>query len=232
VQAATPTVAELNRFSKGVPELGRNLSLILNHLDDPQYAAEADPRSPGGKGYTGLEALLNYVYYQVLSVNIYDSSVHILKVSPFASDCANYADVKRAFDPSKQVNGTLTTQCGASLGPHAAGVNFPDTTRPDSMAPFGPIPDGQENALSRHQHGDKARAKPHASKPATAAAPTLPPAKDGGAPKPKSVPTLSDVIPGAPPIVLPSPPASVQQIAHTQHTQQAQSKLLDYLLGT
>jgi virulence factor Mce-like protein len=218
VTAATPTVAELAKFSKGVPELGRNLSIILRHLDNRKFAAEPDPRSPGGKGYTGLEALLEYVYDQVLSVNIYDSSVHILKISPFPSPCADYADINRAIKTPG-----LIKQCGAALGPNQAGVNLPDTTRPASIPPTGPIPADKENAVSRHRHGDATARKKPALK--------LAPAKNDGAPAKHTVPTLSDVIPGAPPVVLPSPPAAVQQLTNTEREQTTQNKLLDYLLG-
>ncbi|MCW2967478.1 MAG: hypothetical protein JWM71_1250 [Solirubrobacteraceae bacterium] len=218
VRAATPTVAELNGFAKNTPELGRNLDIILRHLDNPAYAAEPDPRSPGGKGYTGLQSLLEYVYDQVLSVNIYDSSVHILKVSPFVGTCAHYADINQALSPTS--TGTLNQTCGAQLGPHEAGVNFPDTSRPDGMAPFGPIPDNQVN----QSRSAKRRAK------AGSGATTLVPEKKTPQTNP-NVPTLSDVIPGAPSVIIPSPPKSVQQATQGAQSQIAGTKLLDYLLG-
>jgi virulence factor Mce-like protein len=220
VIAAGPTVAELTAFSKGTPELGQNLDIILRHLDDPAYAAEPDPRSPGGQGYTGLQALLEYVYDQVLSVNIYDSSVHILKVSPFAGPCAHYADITQALSATS--TGKLNDECGASLGPHAAGVNFPDTTRPAGMAPFGPIPDNQQN-LSRS-------AKAKARKGHAGATPALTPQTQAPQTNP-NVPTLSDVIPGAPSMIIPSPPKAVQQATQSAQNQAAGAKLLDFLLG-
>ena len=39
-------------------------AIVLEHLDDRKHAVEKDPRSPGGKGYTGFEALLQYVFDQ------------------------------------------------------------------------------------------------------------------------------------------------------------------------
>src|SRR4051794_12932968 len=117
VKTATPIVAQLGRFARGAPELGNNLDIILKHLDDRRYSAEKDPRSPGGEGYTGLESLLEYVYDQVLSVNIYDQSVHILKVAPFVGDCAHFADVNRALEKDS-AGTTLSQRCGAGLGPN------------------------------------------------------------------------------------------------------------------
>src|SRR5204862_411304 len=80
-----------------VGDLAGNRAIVLRHLDDRRYAIEDDPRSPGGKGYTGLEALLQYVYDQTLSTNVYDQSSHILKLALIAGgDCTKYADVARA----------------------------------------------------------------------------------------------------------------------------------------
>jgi virulence factor Mce-like protein len=125
VRNARPTVAQLGKFTKQAPELGKNLAIILEHLDDREWAVEADPRSPGGKGYTGLEALLAYVYDQTLSTNVYDSNVHYLKVSPFTGQCAAYADIQRIKDTPG-----LEEECGARVGPNAIGINFPDPTKP------------------------------------------------------------------------------------------------------
>jgi virulence factor Mce-like protein len=122
VRSATPTVAELEKYSRGVPELGKNLAIILEHLDDRSHSAEEDPRSPGGKGYTGLEALLQYTFDQTLSTNIHDGEVHILNVFPFEGQCAAYADIKAAKEKAKD--------CSTQLGPNVIGVNFPDATAP------------------------------------------------------------------------------------------------------
>jgi hypothetical protein len=46
------------------------------------------------------------------------------------------------------------------------------------------------------------------------------------------VPTLGDVIPGAPDVVIPSPPKAVQDATAGAQAQKTQSKLLDYLLGS
>ena len=61
-------------------------------LNRPGRASgEKDPRSPGGQGYTGLEALLQYVYDQTTSTSIFDQNNHILKIGAFVGPCANYA---------------------------------------------------------------------------------------------------------------------------------------------
>jgi ABC-type transporter Mla subunit MlaD len=121
VRAARETVRLLNRFAQGNPELAKNLAIILEHLDDREHAVEEDPDSPTGKGYTGLEALLSYIFDQVLAINAFDSNNHILKVSVIESPCAEYADAQTVKD-----NPELEKQCSATLGPNQPGVNYPD----------------------------------------------------------------------------------------------------------
>jgi phospholipid/cholesterol/gamma-HCH transport system substrate-binding protein len=124
-QAAGPareTVKQLSKYAEGVPELGKNLAIILEHLDDRRNAIEEDPRSPEGKGYTGLEALLQYTFDQTLSVNLHDGETHILQAQPFEGECAPYADKATAAKSGEQ--------CGRFLGPNALGVKTADPTAP------------------------------------------------------------------------------------------------------
>jgi hypothetical protein len=119
-------VSLLNGVAQGTPEAAKDLAIVLEHLDDRKNAIEKDPRSPGGQGYTGLEALLQYVYDQTTSTAIYDQNSHIFKVALFASKCANYADpAALKKDPS------LATDCGSYLGPNQPGLTMPDVTRFD-----------------------------------------------------------------------------------------------------
>ena len=69
----------------------------LEHLDDPQFATEKDARAGRGPdgGFTGLEALLRYVFSQSQAINVFDENSYMLKVNAFLDrDCANYADVR------------------------------------------------------------------------------------------------------------------------------------------
>ncbi|HEX8121886.1 MAG TPA: MlaD family protein [Solirubrobacteraceae bacterium] len=124
-QAAGPareTVKQLSNYAEGVPELGKNLAIILEHLDDRKNAIEDDPRSPGGKGYTGLEALLQYTFDQTLAVNLHDGETHILQAQVFEGTCAPYAD--------KASGAKVADQCGRFLGPNTLGVKTTDPTAP------------------------------------------------------------------------------------------------------
>jgi len=228
VRSATGTVSELRRFAKGTPELANNLDIVLRNLDDRANAVEEDPNSPTGKGFTGLEALLQYVFDQVQAINIYDSSAHILKVSPFISDCENYSDTTRAFE--KTDARTLLEKCGATLGPNGAGLNFPDTTRPEGYPPFGPLTDDQQNPFDDAQ-ARSAKSVADSMRRGTAMPAESRVAEPAPVPAPNSVPTLSDVIPGAPPVVIPEPPKALQDATADQQARKTQGKLLDYLLG-
>src|SRR3954447_9637334 len=220
VKAAGPVVSQLNTFSTGAPELGKNLAIVLEHLDSRDHAVAKDPRSPGGQGYTGLEALLEYVYDQVLSVNTYDANTHVLKVAlQGGGDCADYADIPQAKKFGKE--------CAATLGPNQAGINYNDITAP----PGGDNP-AATRRRNRHFDGDPS------TQPVTAPAP--PAALPGGDAGPGAAPPVEVPKPGggSGPIQIPQlPGVNVPKIGSTptggsppadQRTDQA---LLDYLMG-
>jgi virulence factor Mce-like protein len=196
---APPAVNLLNGVAAGTPEVGKDLAIVLEHLDDRRNAIEKDPRSPGGQGYTGLEALLQYVYDQAESTAIYDQNSHIFKVALFASRCANYAD---ADTVKKDPN--LAQECGSYLGPNQPGITMPDVTR------FADPQSDTAKAVSKHR-SDPTLPMPPALPVATPkapvepapAAPQLPGVGGGGGVKPPAVkvpPKVPKVpaVPGAP----------------------------------
>lgn len=133
VEAAGPTVTQLRKFSKGTPELAGNLSTVLSALDDRNRAVETDPRAavqlgtPGKKvGYTGLEALLMYVFNQSVAVNSYDQNGHLLRVNGFVSPCAAYVDT--ATRAQKIAANPAYARCSSYVGPTQPGINAPDTS--------------------------------------------------------------------------------------------------------
>ena len=136
LRSLRPVVTQLRRTARGLPELSKNLAIVLEHLDDPKNALEDDPRAakatgrPAPTGYTGFESFLTYAYDQTLSTNIYDQNNHLLKIGAIGGgDCAPYADVERAK--------AVGDECRAALGPNSPGVNFPDTTDPGTAAARG-----------------------------------------------------------------------------------------------
>jgi virulence factor Mce-like protein len=228
VKAAPPVISQLAAFSKGTPELGRNLAIVLEHLDDRKHAVEKDPWSPGGQGYSGLEALLQYVYDQTTSTAIFDQSNHILKIGAFVGPCAPYASEETLRkDPS------LERQCGSRLGPTQPGLNYADLTRratPD---------DARKRATRKRIDGDRKTPEPEVPAPAdvgkeapsTTATPSIPATPN--VPLPKVDPNApSAPLPPLPNVPLPPLPGigGGGSNAPSNDRSSDQQTLLDYLL--
>jgi virulence factor Mce-like protein len=240
IRSARPTVQELNTYSRGVPELGKNLAIILEHLDDREFSAELDPRSPGGQGYTGLEALLQYVYDQTLSTNVHDGNVHFLKASPFEGECAQYADIKRALE--------VRDRCSTELGPNIIGLTFPDRTVPsggyDRQDRGGPEEGGGDDDDQNDENGDESplpvpiellrngtgerreAARDERRERDPGPAPKAPAGAQAPAPAP------APAAPPAPAPEVPPAPAAAAAPPSAEDAKQAQEALLDYLLGS
>ena len=240
VRPARATVAGLERYSRGVPELGKNLAIILEHLDDRKNSAEKDPRSPGGEGYTGLEALLQYTYDQTMAINIHDGEVHILKVFPFEGPCAPYGD--------KQAVAELGDQCGRTLGPNSLGFNSLDPNAPPNWDGSDRGPESSDPSVRRRAvrpEGDPARQR-YAPKDDDGADPggrggtgsdgAGNAARGGGDAGARGgvfdVPKLDDVLPGGAP--KPAPPKTDLPDLRSAASgdQRSEEQLLDFLLGS
>jgi virulence factor Mce-like protein len=178
VRAATPTVADLNQFAKPTPELAQNLQLVLGSLDTQNNAVEKDPRSPGGKGFSGLQALLTYVFNQALAVNTYGPFGHVLAVDAFFSTmCSPYATPATIAMALKQ-DGPSYRQCYSWLGPNQPGVNETDPSDPKGAVPDpGGAPPGESGPntsaarlTAATVHGPQKHAAKHKKTPAPAKA--------------------------------------------------------------
>ena len=99
LQKSRDEVRTLAKSSKKSFSVADNLAKFLRDIDDPNRAVETDARAnrdtgrKGETGYTGLEALLNYTYYQTLAINQFDEIGHLLHFSIFevgTGPCANY----------------------------------------------------------------------------------------------------------------------------------------------
>ena len=109
------------------------LRQLLQSLDDRRRAVENDPRAkatgppapdkthiPASEqgGFTGMEGLWNYYYWQALATNPLDSIGHILRVQAYLTDCSNYMNNITAAN----------AKCNRWLGPHQPGITVPDPT--------------------------------------------------------------------------------------------------------
>ena len=155
VTSATPTVDLLNQYASTSPELSKNLRIILDHLDDPSHAVETDQRAgpqhtDGRKNYTGLEALLQYVFDQSQAINVYDGVEYILKIAAFVdADCSPYNDGhKLRKDDAASV--ALAQKCsGNKIGP-----NGPGLLGEPNISDNGKFPSGVDNSASTKSTSD------------------------------------------------------------------------------
>jgi ABC-type transporter Mla subunit MlaD len=235
VRAARPVVSRLRTFARQTPEVGKNLSIILRDLDDPGRRVETDPRAAeaagvsGNRGYSGLEALLAYVFDQEQTTNIFDRNGYMLKASVFESHCAPYRNAETvtsdrpvSSEPGAPTGRQLFEECKSVLGPTQPGITSPDVT------PAGAI--GRTAQQRAQQDSQIVTAGANAAAPPGGA---QRPQQQGGAPAPSGSPAPIDVgrtiqgllggrLPGVPtPPQTPSSPAP----------QQSAEMLLDYLLA-
>jgi virulence factor Mce-like protein len=158
-RSATPTIAELNRFASSTPELSKNLRIVLEHLDDPAYGAESDKRAipqhtDGRDSYTGLEALLQYIFDQGQSVNLFDGIQYILKVSPFLDEkCSPYTDAKPLAKPDPAAIELYLRCSGNKIGPKGPGL-LGDPTISDNGRQY---PGESASSTSTRSHGGHRR---------------------------------------------------------------------------
>jgi ABC-type transporter Mla subunit MlaD len=142
--AATPTIRYLNQFAKPTPELAQNLTIVLHDLDNRNRAVEPDARSPQGRGYTGLEALLQYAFNQALAINTFNPLGHLLAVDLFVDPlCSPYASPQTVAQ-NLAAYGSQARRCYAWLGPNQPGINETDPSNPSGCVPDpGGAPDGE-----------------------------------------------------------------------------------------
>jgi hypothetical protein len=134
---------------------------------------EKDPRSPGGKGYSGFEALLQYVYDQTMAINAFDSNGYMLKVNLFLSECSEYQSLASLKEKMRKDPG-FYSRCASILGPNQPGITQPDPSYTGA----------QERAAGHHlpvaAERKEERRPPQAPQPPQPppAAPPTPPAVD------------------------------------------------------
>ncbi len=213
VQDARGFVRTLRTVATTGQEPITNLRFILEHLDDRSNAVEKNPRSPGGAGFTGLEAVLQYFYVQSQAINIFDDKGYILKLNALINECSAYTNGDTALAQPER-----TERCAGKLGDGgkiepepAQGANTAESRRSES---------GARSARSvPTQPGVPGATAENAPAPGSQTSPSPAPADKPGLLPEIEVPGVGKVqVPG---LTSPSP----------QRDPGTTTNLLDYLLG-
>jgi phospholipid/cholesterol/gamma-HCH transport system substrate-binding protein len=127
-------IRELRRLAKDAPGFAKPLRQLLQTIDDRKRGVEPDRRAaasgpPAGDkthttssraGFTGMEAIWNFFYWQTLSTNALDDVGHVLRLTALVNPlCSGYA---------VKADEAHIEKCNQFLGPTQPGVTTPDPT--------------------------------------------------------------------------------------------------------
>jgi hypothetical protein len=129
-------IAELRALATEAQPFAKPLRQFLETSDDRRRAIEDDPRAKasappapdptaieGSGGFTGMEALWNYFFWQTLSINMVDDVGHILRASLTATpDCLFFHNEP----PKSAADRRMFERCNSWLGPNQPGITSPD----------------------------------------------------------------------------------------------------------
>jgi ABC-type transporter Mla subunit MlaD len=153
-------IKQLRKTSQNATPVAEMLADFLTDLDDPGRAVEIDQRVAGDTGrtstepgtentmgYTGLEGLLNYVYYQTGALNQFDQVGHLLHFSLYGIDegpCLHFETGGAAGEVEAEGGGHTknileANKCVSWLGPNQPRISqeFPAPRYDDSVCPAG-----------------------------------------------------------------------------------------------
>ena len=231
-------IDELRRLAADAPELAKPLRQFLESIDDRRRtheydtrAAQTDPPAPDKAnceddakcGFTGMESVLNYVFWQTLSVNPFDELGHLLRFTVTeGAPCSHPFTGGLDYEENKD----LYEKCNSWLGPEQPGITSPDPTAdgPDSTAAARAADMGVGVEPGSTDHG--------AGQPE---APPIPGKKDWSKPEfvvPPSLQSLLDVLkPQAPNTRLPDVQELRDQLPGNVAPEVQPESLLDFLLA-
>ena len=175
----------LAEAGKHAPVTTEMLADFLRDVDDPRRAVEINdlaeattgrtseqPGTRNTKGYTGLEGLLNYPYYQALAINQFDRGGHSLHVNLYEYQTGPCGSFSAGRDPATgepgipAAGGGTTTdfleiaRCATWLGPNQPGINEDLGLPPydPSVCPSGTAPEhAREDPLRSGRRGGERR---------------------------------------------------------------------------
>jgi hypothetical protein len=220
-RATRTEVNELRALARKTPRLAKPLRQFLQTIDDRRRAVEPDPRAKatgppapdkthiaGTGGFTAMEGLWNYFYWQTLAINGRDDAGHVLKIIGIEDpDCTPYY-------ASNVGEEETFARCNQFLGPTQPGITTPDLL-PDN--PQAAAAQARSSRVSSRTGDTRPGDGPSGAGAVPGSEPTLPPA----------VREMLGKLPGSPDVpdarVLPELPGGPAGDTSTN--------LLDYLLA-
>jgi virulence factor Mce-like protein len=140
IRESNPEIGVLRQLSVNAKPTFKPLRQTLETLDDRKRAIENDKRAVNGGppapdkthitgdgGFTGMETLWDYFFWQSLDLNGYDQYSHVLRTSITATECSPLSNKE---DP----NSAHFKKCSQWLGPNLPGITTPDFTDNGSIA--------------------------------------------------------------------------------------------------
>jgi phospholipid/cholesterol/gamma-HCH transport system substrate-binding protein len=233
VKKGRNAIKELRALAVDAPPFAKPLRQFLESLDARNRAIETDPRAKatappapdktaiaGTGGFTGMEAIFDYVFWQTLSINIFDSTSHMVRLGlQVSQDCSNYENRRPGNDPTLQAK---FKKCNSWLGPDQPGITSPDPTANTPAA----------RAL-RAQNGKPAKKVGERRGPGQPDAGPLPGQRDISKPQvvlpPQVQQLLNKLVPK--PGALPTPQEIQKKLPGSGLDQQQTNQLLDFLLS-
>ena len=220
VKDARGTVKTLREVAGAAKQPITNLRFVLEHLDDRSNAVEKNALSPGGAGFTGLEAILQYFFVQSQAINLFDDRGYVLKVNALVNECSNYTNGSTALaDPER------TKRCSSALGP--GGKIEPTPTLGSARAAT------RADTVDVPERSATADPESAATPGAPGASPAVPTAPQGPGAAPASPGLLPEIdLPGVGKVTVPGlTGAGTPRNPSSAPTPDASADLLDYLLG-
>jgi ABC-type transporter Mla subunit MlaD len=150
LRAFRPRVREIRDYARPAVDLTNNLAITLEDFDDPKRAVEPHPLSPGGKGFSGTQALLQYVLTQSVQTNAFDQMGHLSRVSLVQSRCGPLVNAKDYKDREGEL-----ARCRSWLGPNQPGITTPDPTAPAGGQTGAGLASGAQSSDSGRVTPDK-----------------------------------------------------------------------------
>jgi ABC-type transporter Mla subunit MlaD len=130
---AQPTFKPIRQFLQTSDDRGRGLEDDPRSVNGSPPAPDPTAISEGGpSGFTGLEALWNYFFWQSLSINGFDQYSHMLRISITETKCGqlyNEFDLKNNPEDQKTFE-----DCSQWLGPNLPGITTEDFTEGGAAA--------------------------------------------------------------------------------------------------